>query len=146
MEMTYIDQAQANQRRAEREIERIRHEHHVCTHCKGTGRVTAAILPDPMGANLLAATNVEEYLLPITHGNRMIVDARSILTNYLRSYESWSWKQIGKILNKDHSTVIHYNKRHDILLETDLAYIQKNHIFITLMAAHKQHLISQPPS
>lgn len=53
--------------------------------------------------------------------SREFVDARIIFTHVARRL-SFKYAYIGKYLNRDHTTIIHQNKRCDDLLDTDLAF------------------------
>lgn len=57
---------------------------------------------------------------------RHIVDGRMVVTLLLKE-QGLGCTEIGRILGRDHSTVIHYSKKGSALLETD-AIFRKNYV------------------
>ena len=68
----------------------------------------------------------EVFLVDLTLNNRKreTVDARKVYSKILRDSE-YSYEFIGKTINKDHATIIHYIKNIDHLLSYDQALIDK---------------------
>lgn len=55
---------------------------------------------------------------------RGIIDSRLIYAKILRG-RGYSLHNIGNLLGKDHSAVVHYSKQFDCLIETDSFFIEK---------------------
>ena len=68
----------------------------------------------------------EVFLVDLTLNNRKreTVDARKVYSKILRDSE-YSYEFIGKTINKDHATIIHYIKNIDHLLSYDQALKDK---------------------
>ena len=68
----------------------------------------------------------EVFLVDLTLNNRKreTVDARKVYSKILRD-SGYSYEFIGKTINKDHATIIHYIKNIDHLLSYDQALIDK---------------------
>tara|TARA_R110000787_G_scaffold31622_2_gene83773 strand:- start:343 stop:798 length:456 start_codon:yes stop_codon:yes gene_type:complete len=49
-----------------------------------------------------------------TKRSRHLVDARKILVNVMRKHLRLTCYQVGKVIDKDHSSVIYYEKQHPI--------------------------------
>ena len=54
-----------------------------------------------------------------------IVDARVAYAHLLRNVKKMTFQDIGAILGKDHSTIIHYVDKHKELMEFDAKYRSK---------------------
>jgi|TARA_R110000823_G_scaffold49393_16_gene124793 aerobic-type carbon monoxide dehydrogenase small subunit (CoxS/CutS family) len=65
-------------------------------------------------------TGVDEELACKNDRRRFVVDARKILVNILRKQAGLTCMQIAKIIGKDHSTVVFYEKMHKVhMIEPD---------------------------
>ena len=65
-------------------------------------------------------TGVNEELACKNDRRRFVVDARKILVNVLRKHAGLTCMQIAKIIGKDHSTIVHYEKMHLVhMIEPD---------------------------
>ena len=59
-------------------------------------------------------TGVTKEQILSSKRNRYIVDARKILVNVIRKVLKLTCYQTGAVIMKDHSTVVHYDKMHQI--------------------------------
>ena len=59
-------------------------------------------------------TGVTLEMLKKGDRRRFVVDARKILVNILREHAKLTCMQAAKIIDKDHTTVVHYEKLHKI--------------------------------
>ena len=59
-------------------------------------------------------TGVSKQMLERGDRRRFIVDARKILVNILRHHVKLTCMQVAKIIGKDHTTVVHYEKFHKV--------------------------------
>ena len=57
-------------------------------------------------------TNVSKEMMLRKSNKRHIVDARKIFTNICRSYIKLTLYEVAKVMGKDHTTIIHYEKCH----------------------------------
>jgi hypothetical protein len=57
-------------------------------------------------------TYVTKHKILMKSNKRHIVDARKIFANVARNYIKLSQYEVAKALNKDHSTILHYEKVH----------------------------------
>ena len=65
-------------------------------------------------------TGVSKEMLEKGDRRRFVVDARKILVNILREHAKLSCMQVARIIGKDHTTVVHYEKYHKVhLIEPD---------------------------
>ena len=49
-----------------------------------------------------------------TNRSRYLVDARKILVNVMRKHLGLTCYQVGKVIDKDHSSIIYYERQHPI--------------------------------
>ena len=63
---------------------------------------------------------------------RELVDARKIMSVLLRNVYKLTFSKIGAILQRDHTTMLHYYRDHDNLMETDRDY---KHFYNTALSA-----------
>lgn len=59
-------------------------------------------------------TGVSRKMLVSTNRKRFIVDARKIFVNVLRNHMKLTCFQIGGIIGKDHSSIVHYDRMHKV--------------------------------
>ena len=93
------------------------------------------VIPERQKADIIA--HMMEQFAPEGYNtrkrDRVFVEHRFILCHLLRKYTHLSLSQIGKYVDKDHSTVIHYMHEVDNLLEYDKKFTNKiTHIENTL--------------
>ena len=65
---------------------------------------------------------------------RKLVDARIIYAKIAREY-NYSFKSIGRLIGKDHATIIHYMKNFDWLFSTDTEFRER---YIYLKTKYKE--------
>ena len=63
---------------------------------------------------------------------RELVDARKIMSVLLRNVYKLTFSKIGAILQRDHTTMLHYYRDHENLVETDPDY---KHFYNTALSA-----------
>ena len=63
---------------------------------------------------------------------RELVDARKIMSVLLRNVYKLTFSKIGAILQRDHTTMLHYYRDHENLVETDHDY---KHFYNTALSA-----------
>ena len=63
---------------------------------------------------------------------RELVDARKIMSVLLRNVYKLTFSKIGAILQRDHTTMLHYYRDHENLMETDRDY---KHFYNTALSA-----------
>ena len=63
---------------------------------------------------------------------RDLVDARKIMSVLLRNVYKLTFSKIGAILQRDHTTMLHYYRDHENLMETDRDY---KHFYNTALSA-----------
>ena len=63
---------------------------------------------------------------------RELVDARKIIYFLLRNVYKLTFSKIGAILQRDHTTMLHYYRDHENLMETDRDY---KHFYNTALSA-----------
>ena len=63
---------------------------------------------------------------------RELVDARKIMSVLLRNVYKLTFSKIGAILQRDHTTMLHYYRDHENLMETDQDY---KHFYNTALSA-----------
>ena len=63
---------------------------------------------------------------------RDLVDARKIMSVLLRNVYKLTFSKIGAILQRDHTTMLHYYRDHENLMETDQDY---KHFYNTALSA-----------
>ena len=63
---------------------------------------------------------------------RELVDARKIMSVLLRNVYKLTFSKIGAILQRDHTTMLHYYRDHENLMETDRDY---RHFYNTALSA-----------
>lgn len=73
--------------------------------------------------------DLEESKIKGKGRKRKYVYARQHISAYLRLLNV-TFENISKILNKDHSTIIHYCKQHQNLIETDEFYSDNYDLFV----------------
>ena len=59
-------------------------------------------------------TGVNKTMLLSTNRRRFLVDARKILVCALREHVKLTCYQIGGIIGKDHSSIVHYDRMHKV--------------------------------
>ena len=59
-----------------------------------------------------SVTGVTNNQITSKNRQRHIVDARKLLVNVLRKHVNFTCYQAGKVIGKDHTTVVHYEKCH----------------------------------
>ena len=59
-------------------------------------------------------TGVDQELACKNDRRRFVVDSRKILVNILRKQANLTCMQIARIISKDHTTIVHYEKMHKI--------------------------------
>ena len=72
-----------------------------------------------------------------TSRKRTHVDARMQLVSFLYFYLEYTYSDIGKLVNKDHSTIIHNVNKHQDLIETNVIY---GHSFYKALSSLKEDL------
>ena len=65
---------------------------------------------------------IEKSVLTSKLRRRHVVDARQMFCAMMRQFSTLSLTAIGKTIARDHSTVVHSIKQHNIKLEYDSAY------------------------
>jgi chromosomal replication initiation ATPase DnaA len=68
---------------------------------------------------------------------RTHVDARMQLVSFLYFYREYTYSDVGRLMNKDHSTIIHNVKKHQDLIETNGIY---THSFYRALETLKEEM------
>ena len=61
--------------------------------------------------------NVDKNILFSKRRDRSLVERRMILAFFLRNRTELTWEAIGKIMNKNHASIIHYINKIEIYLD-----------------------------
>jgi len=72
------------------------------------------VIVDEVFPMLEQITGVTKEMLEKQDRRRFVVDGRKILTNILRNHAKFTCMQTAKVICKDHTTVLHYEKYHKI--------------------------------
>lgn len=93
-----------------------------CPLCNGTGKLRIAVIDPAIPAALYKATSVTLSQV-VGRGNAAhISDARKMLSVMLRNRFRFTLVSIGKLIERDHTTIIHLIKSHDSLYAYDSVY------------------------
>lgn len=65
-------------------------------------------------ASVETITGITYKQILSTKRSRHLVDARKILVNVMRGHLRLTCYQVGKVINKDHSSIIYYERQHPI--------------------------------
>lgn len=73
---------------------------------------------------------INRHMLLSKHRKTKYCNARSVICNILRIEKDYTFVSIGKLLGRDHSTVIWAISRHNDLMEYDLVYKENYTLFL----------------
>jgi len=84
--------------------------------------------------------NVNEKILFSKRRDRHLVEIRMVLAFFLRNRIKLGWSEIGRIMNRGHASIIHYDKKLEIYLSV---YPHLQRMFKSTIELFKsyQHLI-----
>lgn len=100
---------------------------------------TQEILMDIVSETLLISRD------RIKSKNRLkeVVDARKIYSILVKTYTGTTLSTIGRILNRNHATIIHYEKEHESQYKYDMEYREKFVNCKNVAMFHLQDLITE---
>jgi len=66
--------------------------------------------------------NVKKKEISSRTRTRNLVNARVLFSHLVNKYTSYTKTRIGRMINRDHASVLHYLKNHPIFVECDFEY------------------------
>ena len=75
--------------------------------------------------------------------HRDVVDARKMFGHIAYNYTMMTFDKIGSYINKNHATVMHYNKEAKVLCETDKTFKRKFDLVLNILKKDKKQNFSR---